>query len=117
VLRGLITPIVDAQSGAASFPCRSHSLGPQPRQFPLADRLEPFLRRYLGGVYAPLEEQLADALATAMGVQEEPDRRWRDFLNARTEYNRGTRQIGAWMREALPAMGVKPASIPADTEL
>jgi polar amino acid transport system substrate-binding protein len=57
------------------------------------------------------------ALASAMGVQQEPDRRWRDFLNAWTEYNRGSRQIGAWMREALLAMGVKPASIPDNADL
>jgi polar amino acid transport system substrate-binding protein len=57
------------------------------------------------------------ALPSAMGVQEEPDRRWRDFLNAWTEYNRGTRQIGAWMRDALLAMGVKPESIPANADL
>ena len=72
---------------------------------------------------APMLEQVTllqqpyVALASAMGVQEEPDRRWRDFLNAWTEYNRGTRQIGAWMREALLAMGVKPASIPANADL
>jgi len=72
---------------------------------------------------APMLEQVTllqqpyVALASAMGVQEEPDRRWRDFLNAWTEYNRGTRQIGAWMRDALLAMGVKPASIPANADL
>ncbi len=57
------------------------------------------------------------ALPSAMGVQEEPDRRWRDFLNAWTEYNRGTRQVGAWMHDALLAMGVKPENIPANADL
>lgn len=57
------------------------------------------------------------ALPSAMGVQEEPDRRWRDFLNAWTEYNRGTRQISAWMRDALVQMGVKPENIPANADL
>ena len=72
---------------------------------------------------APMLEQVTVlqqpyvALPSAMGVQQEPDRRWRDFLNAWTEYNRGTRQIGAWMREALLAMGVKPANIPANADL
>jgi polar amino acid transport system substrate-binding protein len=72
---------------------------------------------------APMLEQVTVlqqpyvALPSAMGVQQEPDRRWRDFLNAWTEYNRGTRQIGTWMREALLAMGVKPASIPANADL
>jgi polar amino acid transport system substrate-binding protein len=72
---------------------------------------------------APMLEQVTllqqpyVALPSAMGVQEEPDRRWRDFLNAWTEYNRGTRQIGAWMRDALLAMGVKPENIPANADL
>jgi polar amino acid transport system substrate-binding protein len=72
---------------------------------------------------APMFEQVTllqqpyVALASAMGVQQEPDRRWRDFLNAWTEYNRGTRQIGAWMRDALLAMGVKPDNIPANADL
>jgi polar amino acid transport system substrate-binding protein len=72
---------------------------------------------------APMLEQVTllqqpyVALASAMGVVEEPDRRWRDFLNAWTEYNRGTRQIGAWMRDALLAMGVKAESIPANADL
>lgn len=57
------------------------------------------------------------ALASAMGIQEEPDRRWRDFLNAWTEYNVGTRQVGAWIRDALVKMGVKPGTIPADADL
>jgi polar amino acid transport system substrate-binding protein len=57
------------------------------------------------------------ALASALGVQEEPDRRWRDFLDSWIEYNRGTRQIGAWMRDGLLAMGVQPASIPANADL
>ena len=35
------------------------------------------------------------ALPSAMGVQTEPDRRWRDFLNGWVDYNTGTRQVGA----------------------
>jgi polar amino acid transport system substrate-binding protein len=72
---------------------------------------------------APMLEQVTllqqpyVALASAMGVQEEPDRRWRDFLDSWIEYYRGTRQIGAWMREGLLAMGVKPANIPANADL
>ena len=54
------------------------------------------------------------AVASALGVQEEPDRRWRDFLDSWIEYNRGSRQIAGWMRDALLAMGVKPESIPAN---
>ncbi len=72
---------------------------------------------------APMLEQVTllqqpyVALASAMGVQEEPDRRWRDFLDSWIEYYRGTRQIGAWMRDGLLAMGVKPTSIPANADL
>jgi polar amino acid transport system substrate-binding protein len=57
------------------------------------------------------------ALPSAMGVQEEPDRRWRDFLDAWTDYNTGTRQVQVWIRTALLAMGIKPATIPADADL
>jgi polar amino acid transport system substrate-binding protein len=57
------------------------------------------------------------ALASAFGIQEEPDRHWRDFLDSWIEYNRGTRQIAAWIRDGLLAMGVKPESIPAAAEL
>jgi polar amino acid transport system substrate-binding protein len=57
------------------------------------------------------------ALPSAMGVQTEPDRRWRDFLDCWTDYNNGTRQVAAWMRQGLLQMGVKPASIPANADL
>jgi polar amino acid transport system substrate-binding protein len=57
------------------------------------------------------------ALPSAMGVQEEPDRRWRDFLNSWADYNTGTRQIGVWIRSALLNMGVQPTIIPADADL
>jgi len=57
------------------------------------------------------------ALPSAMGVQMEPDRRWRDYLNSWTDYNNGTRQVGAWMRQSLIAMGVKPESIPTNADL
>jgi polar amino acid transport system substrate-binding protein len=72
---------------------------------------------------APMLEQVtllegpAVALPSAMGVQTEPDRRWRDFLDSWTDYNTGTRQVGAWMRQSLLAMGVKPESIPASADL
>jgi polar amino acid transport system substrate-binding protein len=72
---------------------------------------------------APMLEQVVllqqpyVALASAMGLQEEPDRRWRDFLDSWIEYYRGTRQVGAWMRDGLLAMGVKPETIPANADL
>lgn len=57
------------------------------------------------------------ALPSAMGVQEEPDRRWRDFLDSWADYNAGTRQIGTWIRSSLLDMGVQPSAIPADADL
>jgi polar amino acid transport system substrate-binding protein len=72
---------------------------------------------------APMLEQvtLLDgpfvALPSAMGVQTEQDRRWRDFLDSWTDYNAGTRQIGAWMRQGLLQMGVQPDRIPANADL
>ena len=72
---------------------------------------------------APMLEQVTlleapfVALPSAMGVQTEPDRRWRDFLDSWIDYNTGTRQVGAWMRESLLTMGVKPDNIPANADL
>ncbi len=57
------------------------------------------------------------SLPSAMGVQVELDRRWRDFLDCWTDYNNGTRQVGTWMRQGLLAMGVKPENIPTNAEL
>ncbi len=72
---------------------------------------------------APMLEQVTllqgpyVALPSAMGVQTEPDRRFRDFLDCWTDYNNGTRQVGAWMRQGLLQMGVKPENIPANADL
>lgn len=72
---------------------------------------------------APMLEnvQLLDkprvALPSAMGVQEEPDRRWRDFLNSWADYNTGTRRVAGWIRKGLLDMGVKPQSIPDNADL
>jgi polar amino acid transport system substrate-binding protein len=72
---------------------------------------------------APMLEQVTllqgpyVALPSAMGVQTEADRRWRDYLNSWTDYNNGTRQVGAWMRQSLLRMGVKPETIPANADL
>jgi polar amino acid transport system substrate-binding protein len=57
------------------------------------------------------------ALPSGMGVQEEPDRRFRDFLDSWSDYNNGARVITGWIREGLYAMGVKPEAIPADADL
>ena len=57
------------------------------------------------------------ALPSAMGVQIEPDRRWRDFLDSWTDYNAGTHQVAAWMRQSLLDMGVTSTNIPDNAGL
>lgn len=65
---------------------------------------------------AILKQPLA-ALPSAMGLQEEPDRRFRDFIDSWADFNNGTRVIGGWIRDGLLAMGVKEEAIPADAGL
>ena len=55
-------------------------------------------------------------LPTCMGVRMEPDKRWRDFLNAWVDYNRGIQQIREWLIGGLGINGVKPEDIPPDVE-
>jgi len=52
-----------------------------------------------------------------MGVRMEADKRWRDFLNAWVDYNRGIQQIREWLYAGLAINGVKPEDVPADVEL
>ncbi len=72
---------------------------------------------------APMLEQVTllqqpyVAIASSMGIQQETDRRWRDFLDSWIEYNRGSRQIGGWMKDGLLAMGVKSENIPVAADL
>lgn len=68
------------------------------------------------GQVTVLEQPLV-RVASSMGIQEEPDRRWRDFLDSWVYYYGGTRQIGAWIKDGLLAMGVKPDIIPANADL
>ena len=56
-------------------------------------------------------------LPTCMGIRMETDKRWRDFLNAWVDFNRGTEQIREWLYAGLAINGVKPEDIPADVEL
>jgi len=56
-------------------------------------------------------------LPTCMGVQMEVDKRWRDFLNAWVDYNRGIEQVRQWLYDGLAINGVKPEDIPTDVEL
>jgi polar amino acid transport system substrate-binding protein len=55
-------------------------------------------------------------LPTCMGIPMETDGRWRDFLNAWVDFNRGTQQIREWLYGGLAINGVKPDDIPADVE-
>ena len=55
-------------------------------------------------------------LPTCMGIPMETDTRWRDFLNAWVDFNRGTQQIREWLYGGLAINGVKPEDIPADVE-
>jgi polar amino acid transport system substrate-binding protein len=55
-------------------------------------------------------------LPTCIGVRTEADKRWRDFLNAWVDYNRGIRQIREWLYAGLAISGVKPEDVPADIE-
>jgi polar amino acid transport system substrate-binding protein len=56
-------------------------------------------------------------LPTCMGVRMEPDKRWREFLNAWVDYNRGIQQIREWLYAGLGINGVKPEDVPSDVEL
>jgi polar amino acid transport system substrate-binding protein len=56
-------------------------------------------------------------LPTCMGVRKEPNKDWRDFLNAWVDYNRGVQQVRQWLYDGLAINGVKPEDIPADVEL
>jgi len=55
-------------------------------------------------------------LPTCMGVRMEADKRWRDFLDAWVDYNRGIQQIREWLYAGLAINGVKPEDVPADVE-
>jgi polar amino acid transport system substrate-binding protein len=56
-------------------------------------------------------------LPTCMGVRMEADKRWRDFLDAWVDYNRGIQQIREWLYAGLAINGVKPEDVPTDVEL
>ena len=56
-------------------------------------------------------------LPTCMGVRMEADKRWRDFLDAWVDYNRGIQQIREWLYAGLAINDVKPEDVPPDVEL
>jgi polar amino acid transport system substrate-binding protein len=53
-------------------------------------------------------------LPTCMGVRQEPDKRWRDFLSAWVDFNRGIGQIREWMIAGIEKTGAKREDIPAE---
>jgi polar amino acid transport system substrate-binding protein len=54
------------------------------------------------------------ALPSCMGLQQEPDRRWKDFIDNWVLYNHGTGQIGVWFRKGMQDVGIKASAIPPD---
>jgi polar amino acid transport system substrate-binding protein len=53
------------------------------------------------------------ALPTCLGVQREPDTRFREVIDAWLDYNRGTGQIREWLLEGLAKFGVTRDQVPA----
>lgn len=53
------------------------------------------------------------ALPSALGIQREPDTRFRDVLNAWLDYNRGIGQIREWLLDGLAQNGVTRAQVPS----
>lgn len=56
------------------------------------------------------------ALPSSMGIQREPDTRFRDVLNAWLEYHSGVADIRQWVVEALAAEGVQASQLPPGLE-
>jgi polar amino acid transport system substrate-binding protein len=55
-------------------------------------------------------------LPNCMGIRKENDKRWRDFLDAWVDFNRGVGQVREWMYAGLELNGVKRESIPPEVE-
>lgn len=64
------------------------------------------------GPYHLLTEPLV-SLPSCLGIQREPDTRFRDVLNAWLDYNRGIGQIREWLLDGLAQVGVKPDQVPS----
>ena len=64
------------------------------------------------GAYYLLTEPLV-ALPSCLGIQREPDIRFRDVINAWLDMARGSGQIREWMLEGLAKAGVSPDQVPA----
>ncbi len=53
------------------------------------------------------------ALPSCLGVQWEPDQRFREVINAWLDFNRGTGQIREWLLEGLAKFGVSRDQVPS----
>jgi polar amino acid transport system substrate-binding protein len=53
------------------------------------------------------------ALPSCLGVQREPDTRFREVIDAWLDYNRGAAQIREWLLEGLAKFGVSRDQVPA----
>lgn len=57
------------------------------------------------------------AVASAMAVRREPDKRWRDFLSVWVDYNRGIGQMREWFIKGLALSGVKAEDVPVELSI
>lgn len=64
------------------------------------------------GAYYLLTEPLV-ALPSCLGIQREPDTRFKEVINAWIEMARGSGQIREWMLEGLAKASVNPDQVPA----
>lgn len=64
------------------------------------------------GTYHLLTAPLV-ALPSCLAIQQEPDRRFEDVINAWIDFNRGTTQIRDWLVSGLANFGVKSEQIPS----
>jgi polar amino acid transport system substrate-binding protein len=68
------------------------------------------------GTYKILQTP-AVAVASAMAVRREPDKRWRDFLSVWVDYNRGIGQMREWFVKGLALSGVKSEDVPVELDI
>ncbi len=57
------------------------------------------------------------AIPSSMAVRREPDKRWRDFLAAWVEYNRGIGQMREWFVKGMTMSGVKQEDVPVELNI
>src|SRR5271168_4127312 len=56
-------------------------------------------------------------VASGCAVRRESDKRWRDFLSVRIDYNRGIGQMREWFVKGLELSGVKPEDVPVELSI